>query len=86
MNNSYPLTSIILGKPNVLNADSNLNNGTFSGNIYVKNLNPTKTVKIVNIVSPFRELRMLNMRFPIQLAGKRIGIITMVIITRYTKL
>lgn len=47
VNNSYPLTSIILGEPNVLNADSNLNNGTFSGNIYVKNLNPAKTVKIV---------------------------------------
>lgn len=46
VNNSYPLTSIILGAPNVLNANSALSNGTFSGNIYVKNLDPTKTVKV----------------------------------------
>lgn len=47
VNDSYPLTSIILGTPNVLNASSSLNNGTFSGSIYIKNLDPTKTVKIV---------------------------------------
>lgn len=47
VNSWYPLTSVILGAPNVLNADSTLNSDTFSGNIYVKNLNPTKTVKIL---------------------------------------
>ncbi|RUT31640.1 hypothetical protein EJP77_09610 [Paenibacillus zeisoli] len=46
VNNQYPLTSIILGTPNVLNASSSLSNGTFSGNIYVKNLDPNKTVKV----------------------------------------
>jgi hypothetical protein len=47
VNSSYPITSVILGPPNVLNANSTLNNGTFSGNIYVKNLNPTKTIEIL---------------------------------------
>lgn len=46
VNHSYPVESIILGAPNVLNANSTLNNGTFSGSVYVKNLNPTKIVKI----------------------------------------
>ncbi|USB33739.1 carbohydrate-binding protein [Paenibacillus sp. YPG26] len=46
VNRSYPITSIILGEPNVLNASSSLSNGTFSGNIYVKNLNAVKTVKV----------------------------------------
>ncbi|MNC31347.1 putative phosphatase regulatory subunit [compost metagenome] len=46
-NSQVPVESVILGTPNVLNASSSLLAGTFSGNIYVKNLNPTKTVKVV---------------------------------------
>lgn len=45
--NSSSPSSVILGKPNVLRAYDELNSGTFSGAVYVKNLNPTKTVKIV---------------------------------------
>ncbi|MOA00074.1 putative phosphatase regulatory subunit [compost metagenome] len=44
-NNS--LSSIILGKANVLRAYDDLLNDTFSGGVYVKNITPTKTVKIV---------------------------------------
>ncbi|MHA6529153.1 hypothetical protein [Paenibacillus sp. BAC0078] len=47
VNSTVPLSSVILGSPNVLNANSTLSNGEFSGTIYVKNLNPTKTVKVV---------------------------------------
>ncbi|GIO84655.1 glycogen-binding regulatory subunit of S/T protein phosphatase I [Paenibacillus faecis] len=47
VNRNYPLRSVILGAPNVLNANSTLSNGEFSGNIYVKNLNPDKKVKIL---------------------------------------
>ncbi|MBY9078822.1 hypothetical protein KIH86_27895 [Paenibacillus sp. HN-1] len=47
VNSTVPLDSVILGAPNVLNASSLLNNGEFSGNIYVKNLGSTKTVKVV---------------------------------------
>ncbi len=47
VNSNYPLTSIILGVPNVLNANSKLSDGAFSGNIYVKNLSPVKNVKVV---------------------------------------
>lgn len=39
-------SSVILGKPNVLHKYGQLSNGTFSGYVYVKNLNPVKTVKI----------------------------------------
>jgi Putative phosphatase regulatory subunit. len=47
VNSTVPLSSVILGLPNVLNASSALSNGEFSGNIYVKNLSSTKTVKVV---------------------------------------
>ncbi|MBT2290113.1 hypothetical protein J7E73_13350 [Paenibacillus albidus] len=47
VNHTFPLSSVILGSPNVLNANSTLSNGEFSGNIYVKNLNPAKTVKVL---------------------------------------
>ncbi|RCX18108.1 carbohydrate/starch-binding protein with CBM21 domain [Fontibacillus phaseoli] len=47
VSSTVPLRSVILGAPNVLNANSTLSNGTFSGNIYVKNLNPAKTVKVL---------------------------------------
>lgn len=47
VNSTVPLDSAILGLPNVLNAKSTLSNGEFSGNIYVKNLSSTKTVKVV---------------------------------------
>lgn len=47
VNRNYPLRSVILGAPNVFNANSTLSNGEFSGNIYVKNLNPEKKVKIL---------------------------------------
>ncbi|MNB75965.1 putative phosphatase regulatory subunit [compost metagenome] len=47
VNSTVPLDSVILGLPNVLNAKSTLSNGEFSGNIYVKNLSSTKTVKVV---------------------------------------
>ncbi|MEC0170157.1 hypothetical protein [Paenibacillus graminis] len=47
VNSSYPVSSVILGAPNVLNDKSTLSNGEFSGYIYVKNLDPTKTVKVV---------------------------------------
>lgn len=47
VNGNYPITSVVLGQTtNVLNASSTLNDGTFSGSVYVKNLNPAKTVKI----------------------------------------
>ncbi|QMV44549.1 carbohydrate-binding protein [Cohnella cholangitidis] len=38
--------SVILGKASVLNGYAELSNGTFSGTFYVKNLSPTKTVKV----------------------------------------
>lgn len=39
-------TSVILGKPNVLLGFGYLTNDSFYGYVYVKNLNPAKTVKI----------------------------------------
>lgn len=45
-NTVYP-DSLILGDVNVLRAYDYLNGDSFSGAVYVKNLNPTKTVKIV---------------------------------------
>lgn len=44
---NHSLSSVILGKPNVLRAYDDLNSGAFSGAVYVKNINPTKTVKII---------------------------------------
>ncbi|CQR56621.1 putative secreted protein [Paenibacillus riograndensis SBR5] len=46
VNHTVPLSSVILGAPNVVNGSSTLSNGEFNGTIYVKNLNPTKTVKV----------------------------------------
>lgn len=45
-NTIYP-DSLILGGVNVLRAYDFLSSGTFSGAVYVKNLNPAKTVKII---------------------------------------
>ncbi|WP_334073598.1 MULTISPECIES: hypothetical protein [Paenibacillus] len=47
VNRNLPLRSVILGSPNVLSANSTLSNGEFSGDIYVKNLDPEKKVKIL---------------------------------------
>ncbi|WP_433942962.1 hypothetical protein [Paenibacillus sp. SN-8-1] len=41
------MSSTILGKPNVLRASDYLYQNTFSGDVFVKNLDYTKTVKIV---------------------------------------
>ncbi|MNN29041.1 putative phosphatase regulatory subunit [compost metagenome] len=43
----YNLSSTILGGPNVLRAFDSLSQNTFAGGVFVKNLDYTKTVKIV---------------------------------------
>ncbi|USB33091.1 carbohydrate-binding protein [Paenibacillus sp. YPG26] len=42
----YNMSSTILGKPNVLKAFDSLSQNTFSGGVYLKNLDYTKTVKV----------------------------------------
>ncbi|MEK4511393.1 hypothetical protein EJP82_03715 [Paenibacillus anaericanus] len=45
--NNYSPTSIILGEPNLLNSHAYLIGDTFDGSIFVKNVSPNKTVKVV---------------------------------------